>query len=101
MRKVKISVPQSLPALGEVLEPNDYIRQIHLKDAYAVIPIHPRPRKFLSFDDEGINIGELRAIFIALQHHAPKLEVSVIKTFLDNKTALEHTANSGKTTLIL
>ncbi|KAG1454318.1 hypothetical protein G6F56_007347 [Rhizopus delemar] len=40
---------EGVPALRELIEPNDHLCKIDLKDAYIVVPIHPESRKYLSF----------------------------------------------------
>lgn len=35
---------EGVPALREIMEKNDYICKIDLKDAYVVVPIHPHSR---------------------------------------------------------
>ncbi|KAG1224044.1 hypothetical protein G6F67_009564 [Rhizopus microsporus] len=44
---------EGVPALREIVEPNDFLTKIDLKDAYIVVPIHPDSRKFLSFSHKG------------------------------------------------
>lgn len=45
---------EEVPALREILEKNDYMYRIDLKDAYVMVPIHPHSRKFLTFQNEGV-----------------------------------------------
>ncbi|KAG1455810.1 hypothetical protein G6F55_006855 [Rhizopus delemar] len=45
---------EGVPALREIIEENDYICKIDLKDAYVVIPIHPDSQDYLSFENQGI-----------------------------------------------
>ncbi|KAG1449071.1 hypothetical protein G6F56_008758 [Rhizopus delemar] len=40
---------EGVPALREVIEQNDYICKIDLKDAYVVVPLHQKSRKYLTF----------------------------------------------------
>lgn len=44
---------EGVPALRDIVEPNDFLTKIDLKDAYIVVPIHPGSRKFLSFSHKG------------------------------------------------
>jgi predicted RNA binding protein YcfA (HicA-like mRNA interferase family) len=43
---------EGIPALRELIETNEFICKIDLKDAYIVVPIHPESRKFLSFQHQ-------------------------------------------------
>lgn len=45
---------EGVPALRDLIESNDYMVKIDLKDAYTVIPIHRDSRRFLVFENEGI-----------------------------------------------
>jgi ribonuclease HI len=45
---------EGIPALRELLEPNDYMVKLDLKDAYTVVPIHPDYSKYLTFQHRGI-----------------------------------------------
>lgn len=45
---------EGIPALREILEPNDYICKLDLKGAYVVVPIHPASQRYLTFDHKGI-----------------------------------------------
>ena len=40
---------EGVPALREVIERNDFICKIDLKDAYVVVPLHQDSRKYLTF----------------------------------------------------
>ncbi len=44
---------EGVPALRELIEKDDYICKIDLKDAYVVIPIHPDSQDYLSFENQG------------------------------------------------
>ena len=44
---------EGVPVLREIVEPNNFLTKIDLKDAYIVVPIHPDSRKFLSFSHKG------------------------------------------------
>ncbi|KAG1582818.1 hypothetical protein G6F47_006478 [Rhizopus delemar] len=44
---------EGVPTLREIIEENDYICKIDLKDAYVVIPIHPDSQDYLSFENQG------------------------------------------------
>lgn len=44
---------EGVPALRELIEENDLITKIDLKDAYVVVPIHKESRQFLSFRHHG------------------------------------------------
>ncbi|KAG1136658.1 hypothetical protein G6F37_011883 [Rhizopus arrhizus] len=41
-------------ALRELIEPNDWICKIDLKEAYVVVPIHENSRPYLTFQNRGI-----------------------------------------------
>ncbi|KAG1138305.1 hypothetical protein G6F37_010754 [Rhizopus arrhizus] len=45
---------EGVPALRELIERDDFICKIDLKDAYVVVPIHPESQDFLSFENEGV-----------------------------------------------
>ena len=45
---------EGVPALRELVEENDLMVKIDLKDAYTVCPIHPGWRKYFSFEHRGI-----------------------------------------------
>ncbi|KAG0943812.1 hypothetical protein G6F29_011592 [Rhizopus arrhizus] len=45
---------EGVPALREIIEKDDYLCKIDLKDAYVVVPIHPESQDFLSFQNQGI-----------------------------------------------
>ena len=45
---------EEVPALREILEKNDYMYKIDLKDAYVMVPIHPHSKKILTFQNEGV-----------------------------------------------
>lgn len=42
------------PALRDILEKDDFLCKIDLKDAYVVVPIHPESQKYLTFENGGI-----------------------------------------------
>ncbi|KAG1302908.1 hypothetical protein G6F64_010529 [Rhizopus arrhizus] len=42
------------PALRDILEKDDFLCKIDLKDAYVVVPIHPESQKYLAFENGGI-----------------------------------------------
>lgn len=44
---------EGVPALRDIIEENDYICKIDLKDAYVVVPIHPDSQDYLSFENQG------------------------------------------------
>ncbi|KAI9271583.1 hypothetical protein BDA99DRAFT_418980, partial [Phascolomyces articulosus] len=44
---------EGISALRDLLEPNDLMAKIDLKDTYTVVPIHPSSRKYLSFEHHG------------------------------------------------
>lgn len=44
---------EGVPALREIIEPNDYLCKVDLKDAYVVIPIHQDSQKYLTFMNKG------------------------------------------------
>ena len=41
------------PALRDIIEENDFICKLDLKDAYVVTPIHQSSRKYLTFQNQG------------------------------------------------
>ena len=45
---------EGVPALREIIEQNDFICKLNLKDAYVVKPIHPSSKKNLTFQNQGI-----------------------------------------------
>lgn len=45
---------EGVPALRDIIEPEDFICKIDLKDAYVVVPIHPESQDFLSFQNQGV-----------------------------------------------
>ncbi|KAG1144100.1 hypothetical protein G6F37_001511 [Rhizopus arrhizus] len=45
---------EGVPALREMIEQNDFICKLNLKDAYVVTPIHPNSKKYLTFQNQGI-----------------------------------------------
>jgi hypothetical protein len=45
---------EGVPALREIIERNDFICKLDLKDAYVVTPIHPNSKKYLTFQNQGI-----------------------------------------------
>lgn len=68
---------EGVPALRELIEKNDYMCKIDLKDAYTVVPIHPDSRKFLTFKNEGI-IYQYRSLAFGL-NVAPRVFSKLIK----------------------
>jgi hypothetical protein len=45
---------EGIPALRDLIEHDDYIVKIDLKEAYVVVPIHPSSQRFLSLENRGI-----------------------------------------------
>jgi hypothetical protein len=45
---------EGIPALRELLEPDDFMAKIDLKDAYTVVPIAEDSRQYLTFQNRGI-----------------------------------------------
>lgn len=45
---------EGIPALREIMEKNDYICKLDLKDAYVVVGLHPQSRKYLTFMNQGV-----------------------------------------------
>ncbi|KAG1277899.1 hypothetical protein G6F66_012186 [Rhizopus arrhizus] len=45
---------EGVPALRELMEKNDYMCKLDLKDAYVVVGLHPQSRKYLTFMNQGI-----------------------------------------------
>lgn len=45
---------EGIPALREIMEKNDFICKLDLKDAYVVVGLHPQSRKYLTFMNQGI-----------------------------------------------
>jgi hypothetical protein len=44
---------EGVPALREIIQPQDWICKMDLKDAYVVVPIHQDSRRYLSFRHKG------------------------------------------------
>lgn len=44
---------EGIPALREIIEPDDFICKIDLKDAYVVVPINEESKDFLTFENQG------------------------------------------------
>jgi hypothetical protein len=44
---------ERVPALRYIIEPNDWICKIDLKNAYVVVPIHKDSKKYLAFRNKG------------------------------------------------
>ncbi|KAG1205851.1 hypothetical protein G6F69_009228 [Rhizopus microsporus] len=59
---------EGVPALRDIVEPNDFLTKIDLKDAYIVVPIHPDSRKFLSFSHKG-TIYQYKSLAFGLSNH--------------------------------
>ncbi|KAG1406846.1 hypothetical protein G6F60_002626 [Rhizopus arrhizus] len=45
---------EGVPALRELMEKNDYMCKLDLKDAYVVVGLHPQSRKYLTFMNQGV-----------------------------------------------
>lgn len=45
---------EGVPALRDILEKDDFLCKIDLKDAYVVVTIHPESQKYLTFEHGGI-----------------------------------------------
>lgn len=45
---------EGIPELREIMEKNNYICKLNLKDAYVVVELHPQSRKYLTFMNQGI-----------------------------------------------
>lgn len=45
---------EGIPALRDIIEKDDYLCKIDLKDAYVVIPIHKDSQPFLALENRGI-----------------------------------------------
>jgi hypothetical protein len=45
---------EGIAALRELLEPDDFMAKIDLKDAYTVVPIADDSRQYLTFQNRGI-----------------------------------------------
>ena len=45
---------EGVPALRDIVEENDYMCKLDLKDAYVVVPIHEASKKYLTFQNNGI-----------------------------------------------
>ncbi|KAG1124801.1 hypothetical protein G6F42_009291 [Rhizopus arrhizus] len=45
---------EGIPALREIMEKNDFICKLDLKDAYVVVGLHPQSRKYLTLMNQGI-----------------------------------------------
>ncbi|KAG0753936.1 hypothetical protein G6F24_012711 [Rhizopus arrhizus] len=62
---------EGVPALREIIEKDDFLCKIDLKDAYTVVPIHQDSRRFLTFKNEGI-VYQYRSLAFGL-NVAPRL----------------------------
>lgn len=45
---------ESVPALQDIIKPQDLMVKIYLKGAYVVVPMHSDSMDFLSFEGQGI-----------------------------------------------
>jgi hypothetical protein len=68
---------EGVPALRELIEKDDYICKIDLKDAYTVVPIHPHSRQYLTFKNED-KIYQYRSLAFGL-NVAPREFSKLIK----------------------
>ena len=48
---------EGVPALREIIEKNDYICKIDLKDAYVVVPLHQKSRKIFDLSSSGHSLS--------------------------------------------
>jgi hypothetical protein len=62
---------EGVPALREIIEKDDFLCKIDLKDAYTVVPIQKDSRRFLTFKNEGI-VYQYRSLAFGL-NVAPRL----------------------------
>ena len=67
---------QTLKAVLQSLNPNDWVTKLDLKDAYFHIPIHPKHRKFLRFAIQG-QCYQFKALCIGLAS-APRVFTKVM-----------------------
>ncbi|SAL96899.1 hypothetical protein [Absidia glauca] len=70
---------EGVPALRELIQPNDFMAKIDLKDAYTVVPIHPASRRYLAFAHAGtiyqyktlpFGLSVAPRIFMKIMRHA-------------------------------
>ncbi|KAG0799469.1 hypothetical protein G6F22_003195 [Rhizopus arrhizus] len=45
---------EGVPALRQIIEKDDLMCKVDLKDAYVVVPIHPAPQQYLTFKHQGV-----------------------------------------------
>jgi hypothetical protein len=72
---------EGVPALRDLIEKNDYICKIDLKDAYVVIPIHPDSQDYLSFENQG-TIYRYKSLAFGLSI-APRVFSKIMKYALE------------------
>ncbi|KAG1463355.1 hypothetical protein G6F56_005301 [Rhizopus delemar] len=61
---------EGVPALREIIEKNDFICKLDLKDAYVVTPIHPNSKKYLTFQNKGL-IYQHKALTFGMSCSSP------------------------------
>ena len=52
--QVEHSKMEGVPALREIIRPDDFVCKIDLKDAYAVVPMPPNSMDYPTFENQGI-----------------------------------------------
>ncbi|EIE76828.1 hypothetical protein RO3G_01532 [Rhizopus delemar RA 99-880] len=72
---------EEVPTLREMIEKDDYICKIDLKDAYVVVPIHESSKDFLTFLHQGI-IYIYRSLAFRL-NIAPRIFSKIMKYALE------------------
>ncbi|KAG1041327.1 hypothetical protein G6F43_012107 [Rhizopus delemar] len=77
---------EGVPALRDIVEKEDFLTKIDLKDAYIVVPIHLESRKFLSFSHKG-TIYQHRSLAFGLSV-APRLFSKLMRHALESLRAI-------------
>ncbi|KAG1041600.1 hypothetical protein G6F43_012070 [Rhizopus delemar] len=72
---------EGVPALRDIVEKEDFLTKVDLKDAYIVVPIHQESRKFLSFSHKG-TIYQYRSLAFGLSV-APRLFSKLMRHALE------------------
>ncbi|KAG1526955.1 hypothetical protein G6F52_001971 [Rhizopus delemar] len=77
---------EGVPALRDIVEKDDFLTKIDLKDAYIVVPIHPESWKFLSFSHKG-TVYQYRSLTFG-QSVAPHLFSKLMRHALEPLRAI-------------
>ncbi|KAG1005310.1 hypothetical protein G6F57_008522 [Rhizopus arrhizus] len=68
---------EGVPVLRELMEKDDYICKIDLKDTYVVVPIHVDSQDFLSFENEG-TVYQYKSLAFGLSV-APRVSFKIMR----------------------